>query len=73
MERCQAVCLRVILAESYISYEAALELLGLTKLSERRNMRCNDFAKNSIKHPTNKRMFPLNVNGSCTQVRNREK
>jgi len=74
LERCQAVCLRVILAESYVSYDAALEMSGLTKLAERRNMRCKDFAKKCIKHQTNKRMFPLNVNESNThEVRNREK
>ena len=72
LERCQAVCLRVILGEMYISYEAALEMAGLSKLADRRQQRCIDFAKKSIKHPTNQRFFPLNQEKS-TQIRNREK
>jgi len=74
LERCQAVCLRVILGESYISYEAALEMSGLVKLSERRIIRCKNFAKKCIRHPTNKRMFPPNTSETNThEIRSREK
>ena len=74
LERCQAVCLRVILGECYISYEAAMEMTGTTKLSERRLKRCQAFAKKSLKHPLNARMFPLNTNNSMQHdIRNREK
>ena len=74
LERCQAVCLRVILGESYVSYDAAMEMTGLEKLSDRRQKRCEDFAKKCIKHPSNKRIFPLNQDPSNQhEVRNREK
>ena len=43
LERCQAVCLRIILQDSYESYESALILTGLKKLSTRRSDRCLDF------------------------------
>ena len=74
LERCQAVCLKVILGESFVSYEAALEMTGTKKLSDRRQKRCQDFAKKCLKHPTNARFFPLNPNlGIAHEVRNREK
>ena len=73
LDRCQAVCLKVILGESYISYEAAMEMAGLTKLSDRRQTRCEEFSKKCIQHPTNKRLFPLNDVENATQIRNREK
>ena len=74
LERCQAVCLRVILGDSYVSYEAALEMAGLTKLEERRDIRCRDFARKCTRHETNKRMFPLNIaESSKHDIRNREK
>ena len=40
LERIQKTCLKVILGESYVSYEAALEMTGLTSLSDRREKRC---------------------------------
>ena len=74
LDRCQAVCLRVILGDSYVSYEAALEMTGLTTLEERRASRCRDFAKKCTRHETNKRMFPLNTAESSNyDMRHREK
>ena len=74
LERCQSVCLRVILQDNYIDYEAALEMAGLEKLALRRLKRCLDFTKKCLKHPINKRMFPLNPNLKNQQkVRAREK
>ena len=58
IERCQAVCLRIILQESYESYESALFKMGLKKLRTRRYNRCLDFSQKCIKHKQNKRMFP---------------
>ena len=74
LERCQSVCLKVILQESFVSYSAALEMLGLQTLKHRREERCIQFSKKSVKHKTNIRMFPLNpvLNGQI-QVRAREK
>ena len=44
LERCQAVSLRVILQENYVSYSAALEMTSLDRLSDRRLARCLDFS-----------------------------
>ena len=74
LKRCQAVCLKVILSDSYVSYEAAMEMTGLTKLADRRQERCVDFSKKCIQHPANRRLFPLNDSKENTnQIRNREK
>ena len=74
MERCQAVCLRVILGDSYVSYEAALEMAGLSKLEERRTIRCRDFALKCTKHESNRRMFPQNITETSKyDIRHREK
>ena len=74
LERCQSVCLKVILQESYVSYRAALEMSGLETLKARREARCIDFCLKSIKHKTNKRMFPLNQSTNhIMEVRSREK
>ena len=62
IERIQKTCLRVILGDSYVSYSAALEMTGLQTLYDRREKRCLDFALKAMKHPINKRMFPLNRN-----------
>ena len=60
LERVQKICLKVILAENYVSYEAALEMTGLDTLQSRREDRCLSFAKKCIKHPRHSTMFPLN-------------
>ena len=74
LERCQSVCLKVILQENYVSYEAALEMVGLENLAERRLKRCIDFSKKCLQHPIHKRMFPPNPNLNNQQsIRNREK
>ena len=62
LERIQRTCLKVILAENYVSYEAALKLCGLQTLFDRRQKRCLDFALKCLKHPVNSRLFPSNVN-----------
>ena len=72
IERCQAVCLRIILQEAYVTYKAALELTGLETLTERRKSRCIKFSQNCIKHETNRRFFPENEYTS-QDIRNREK
>ena len=71
LDRCEAVCLKIILQEMFISHSAACEMLGLEKLSIRREKRCLDYAKKCLKHPQNKRMFPTNLT-SINHVRHRE-
>ena len=60
LERIQKVCLRIILGDMYVDYESALEMCGLTLLSERREDRGLSFALKCVNHPRNKRLFPLN-------------
>ena len=73
LERCQAVSLRVILQENYVSYSAALEMTGLSRLSERRLARCLDFSLKCTKDSHNSRFFPLNPNlGNTLDTRGRE-
>ena len=59
IERIQKTALKVILSENYVSYEAALEMCGLTSLYQRREERCLTFGIKAIKHLTQKKMFPL--------------
>ena len=60
LEGIQKTCLKVILGEMYVNYQAALEMCGLQTLYGRRQKRCLDFAIKSVKHPRNRRLFPLN-------------
>ena len=74
IERIQRISLKVILAENYIDYSAALEMCGLQSLYDRREQRCLKFAQKCIKHPINRRLFPLNPNiESLHDIRSREK
>ena len=59
LERIQRTCLKIILAENYVHYVAALEMSGLDTLYQRREKRMLDFSLKCIKHPLNKRIFPL--------------
>ena len=67
LERIQKSRLKVILSENYVDYEAALEMTGHATLYARREKRVLDFSLKCIKHPQNKKLFPLN-----TQDRNRD-
>jgi hypothetical protein len=44
-----------------VDYSAALEMTGLITLHQRREDRCLSFALKSLKHPVNRKMFPLNM------------
>ena len=44
----------------FISYDIALEISGLSKLSERRQAHCLTFAKRCLRNQQTARMFPLN-------------
>ena len=61
LERIQKTCLKVILGDMYIDYEAALEMTGLDTLFNRRKKRCLDFSLKCIKHSRNNRLFPLST------------
>ena len=73
LEHCQAVALRVILQDEYLSYESALISTGLEKLSTRRAARCLAFSLKCIAHEDNRSFFPRNPNiGNSTELRERE-
>ena len=73
LERVQKTALKVILGDSYRSYEAALTRLDIQTLSERRDKLCLNFAIKSSKHPKTKHMFPLNDARHTMKTRKPEK
>ena len=60
IETIQSTCLKIILQENYVSYQAALEMCGLERLSTRREKRLSNFSMKCIKNEFNKNMFPKN-------------
>ena len=72
-ERVQKIALRIILDETYMSYENALEKTSLQTLRERREMLSLKFAKNSLKYEETSDIFPENPTTYDIQTRNREK
>ena len=60
IENIQKLSLTIILGQEYQTYEFALECTGLQKLSERRENRCLKFGLQSLLHPENNKMFPVN-------------
>ena len=72
IEMIQKTCLRVILAEMYVGYPAALEMCGLQTLCDRREKRCIDFAIKCLKNTKTKRIFPFNPITSDHYLRDKE-
>ena len=73
LEHCQAVSLGIILHLDYDTYNSALIITGIQKLSWRRLARCKDFSLKCIEHQQNKRFFPRNPNiENITEIRGRE-
>ena len=58
LERVQKSALKIILGESYVSYDNALKVLKLQSLKERREDLCLKFAKKCLEVPKLKKMFP---------------
>ena len=58
LERTQKVALKIILGESYTSYENALKLTGLETLKCRRTKLSLKFAKKCVKNDSTAWMFP---------------
>ena len=73
LEMIQKVSLKIILAENYVSYAAALEMTGLTTLSDRRQKKALNFGLKALKLPQNRTMFPPNQLPLHHDTRHREK
>ena len=73
LERVQKTSLRIILGDSYENYHSALEACNLKPLDERREEQSLKFAHKCLKHPVNKRLFPLNTNCHNLHEKSKEK
>lgn len=71
LERVQKNALKIILKDQYISYDHALNAVGLDCLIDRREQLCLKFAKACLKNENLKDMFPLNED-SHQNIRQRE-
>ena len=60
------------MGQKYHSYRNALNKLNLENLNDRREILCLNFAQRSSKHPTMKKMFPLNKKTCKMSTRNPE-
>ena len=67
IERLQMVALKIILGkecprkeDGHFDYVKALNICQLDSIFSRREKRAMDFGKKSIKHPSLKRLFPIN-------------
>ena len=72
IEKIQQNCLKIILDDNFVSYDAALEMCGLLKLSSRRQKRMLDFSLKCVDHPLNRRLFPLTEKTHTYHIRNQE-
>ena len=73
LETIQKASLKIILGQNYTSYDDALEMTSLKSLKDRRQERSLSFALKAIKHPENKKMFPINDREGSQNTRNPEK
>jgi hypothetical protein len=58
IEIIQKTCLKTILNENYLDYEAALEMTGLETMYSRRENGCLNLPLKSTYHNKNIRLFP---------------
>merc|ERR1711954_512056 len=60
IEKVQKTALKITYGNTYISYENAIAMSGLLKLSDRRLKLTLTFSQKCIKNEKTKHMFPLN-------------
>ena len=73
LERVQKAAVRIIYGKPYESYTETLKLLGIMRLSERREVICLKFAKNCLRLDNFKRMFPMHMSKHEMKKRHEEK
>ena len=69
----QKSAVKIIYGKPYESYTQTLRDLDMMKLSERRNIICLKFAKNSLKLENFKKLFPVHKNFHGMETRQHEK
>ena len=75
IENIQKTCLKIILSDNYVSYNAALEMCNLSTLHDRRQSHCRKFSLKCLNNPQSRKLFPptsIDPDNIHT-VRNREK
>ena len=72
LERVQKVALKLVLKESYKSYENALNILDLETLKTRREYLCLKFARKCLKNPKMLGLFPPNDKHHIMETRDEE-
>ncbi len=72
LERVQKSAVRIINGKPYESYSATLKDLGILRLSERRDMICLKFAKNSLRMENFKKLFPRQSNSHEMKTRQKD-
>ena len=73
LERVQKAAVRIINGKPYESYTETLKVLGIMRLSERREVICLKFAKNCLMLDNFKRMFPMHISKHEMRTRHEEK
>ena len=73
LEQVQKSAVRIILGKPYESYSQTLKELDIMRLSERRELICLKFAKNSLKLNNFKKLFPEHKSLHDMRTRNQEK
>ena len=69
LERIQKSACKLILQDSYKSYDNALKLLDLENLEDRRESLCLQFARKCLKNDKMKHLFPKNLKTHNMQTR----
>ena len=72
LERVQKSAVRIIFGKPYESYTDTLKELNIMRLSERRELICLKFAKNSLRLDNFKQLFPKHSNDHGMKTRNNE-
>ena len=73
LERLQKCAFRIILKNSYESFENALKVMNMDTLDKRREKLCLRFAKSCLRHDRMRSMFPMKRTSHSMNKRNTEK
>ena len=72
LERVQKCAVRIIFGKPYESYTETLKELNIMRLSERRELICLKFAKNSLRLHNFKQLFPMHKTDHDMKTRQKE-